>query len=416
MKKVIGGIAGLVFALFGFGIIALVMSLTYSGLQRIFPDNPANQMWGLVIFDIAVIAWALAFAFKSYSLGQYAAAGAGFLVGFAGMGLMVYAEVTLSGQQLTGGAANTAEIGQWMIWAFVIGSLIHVALLWMHHAADPDLATQISTGVAQGLIRDKARAAAEHQLEVEAEHLARAITAEAVAKARRDLHVPGGQIIDLPALPMDNSLHVPSNGYPAPVQKRAPSIFSKQYWQERFGKKQDPRQYEQAVDQTVGNDVETANASRHAWFIGPDGSRMRYWCLDCRAESRDWMSSRPCEHILNATATHRASWAEAAQMIDGLVYNQDHADFDSLSQYDHLRPPGGDRQHPDLVFARIPSSEWNFIMSEWRDYDETNAREAQQSMDARSAELENKDPKTIPDAVKMGIKESGAKPSPFRPE
>jgi hypothetical protein len=35
--------------------------------------------------------------------------------------------------------------------------------------------------------------------------------------------------------------------------------------------------------------------------------------------------------------------------------------------YDYLRPPHGDRQHPDLLLARIPQAP--AILQEWRDYD-----------------------------------------------
>lgn len=41
----------------------------------------------------------------------------------------------------------------------------------------------------------------------------------------------------------------------------------------------------------------------------------------------------------------------------------------------HLRPPHGDRQHPDLIFARIPQA--MDIIQEWLDYDNKRTREIQ---------------------------------------
>ena len=65
------------------------MSLTYGALQKLFPGDFTNQMWGLVMFDIAAMCWAIAFVFQSKSTGQYAVSGLGFIVGFLGTLLMV---------------------------------------------------------------------------------------------------------------------------------------------------------------------------------------------------------------------------------------------------------------------------------------------------------------------------------------
>src|SRR5512133_2512855 len=113
MKKVLGFMSKLVGGLFSIAVLALLMTLTYQALARIFPGSFTNQMWGLVMFDIAAMCWAIAFVFQSKSTGQYAASGIGFITGFLGTLGMVAAEVFLSGQQLT--QANTTQIGQWMV-------------------------------------------------------------------------------------------------------------------------------------------------------------------------------------------------------------------------------------------------------------------------------------------------------------
>jgi len=189
MKKVIGGIAGLFFGVFCVGVIGLLISLTYGALQRLFPGNFTNQLWGLVLYDIATIAWAFAFVFKSKSAGQYVAAGAGFITGFVGTIGMVAAEVTLSSANLTGGQIDTSQIGQWMVYAFIVVTIIHVALIYAHHGADPDIAIQISTGIARGEVRDHAMKDAVKQLDVEKASLARAITLDIVSQVKRDLQL-----------------------------------------------------------------------------------------------------------------------------------------------------------------------------------------------------------------------------------
>jgi hypothetical protein len=44
--------------------------------------------------------------------------------------------------------------------------------------------------------------------------------------------------------------------------------------------------------------------------------------------------------------------------------NDSKADF-MAGKYDYLRPPHGDRQHPDLLQARIPMDVWEVIIREW---------------------------------------------------
>lgn len=189
MKKVIGAIAALIFGLFCLGMIGQVLSLTYGALQKIFVTSSTNQMWGLVNFDIAMIAWGLGFIYKSRSVGQYGAAGAGFLVALLGTIAMIYAEVSLESAGLTGNT-NTQELGQWMVRIFIIASIVHLILIYIHHATSPELSAQISTGVAKGVIIDKAHKDAERQLERETAALAQDITADIVASVRRDLQLP----------------------------------------------------------------------------------------------------------------------------------------------------------------------------------------------------------------------------------
>lgn len=51
----------------------------------------------------------------------------------------------------------------------------------------------------------------------------------------------------------------------------------------------------------------------------------------------------------------------------------------NVRQYDYLMPPHGDRQHPDLVFARIPSDEFHRITQAWQDYDNIRTLEIQRN-------------------------------------
>jgi hypothetical protein len=317
MKKVLGAIAGLVFGLFGIGVIGLVISLTYGALQKIFPDNPTNQMWGLVIFDIATVAWGLGFIFKSKSLGQYGAAGAGFLVGLLGTIAMIYAEVSLESAALTGNT-DTLELGRWMARTFIIASIIHLVLLYMHHGADPELAGQISTGVARGQIIDKARHDAEKQLEAEAPILARDITADIVQSVRRDLQLPIPADPRMPFLPADPRRYE----LPYPIQEDATATDRPLPWSQRLRNWMNgfpKRQPTQPV--SVENTNETwadRTGAIMAWRDTPTG-RVRLWCLACREDGNSWATPEPCEHIQRAKQEEQIDTETALRTRDELL-------------------------------------------------------------------------------------------------
>lgn len=183
MKKVLAQASGIIFAVFGVAILGLLMSLTYSALQRLFPNNFMNQIWGLVMFDIAAMCWALAFVFKSETTGQYAAAAIGFATGFIGTLGMVAAEVILS----SGTATDPQQIAQWMTYGFIIVTVIHAALLYFHHAAAPDIHEKINVGVARGEIVTEAIKQATSTLEVQKAELALTIHNDIVSQVKRDL-------------------------------------------------------------------------------------------------------------------------------------------------------------------------------------------------------------------------------------
>jgi hypothetical protein len=315
MKKVIGGIAGLFFAVFCIGVIGLMISLTYSALGRIFPNDFENQMWGLVIFDIATLAWAFAFVYKSHSVGQYVASGAGFLVGLIGTLGMIAAEVTLSGQNLTGGSVDLGQIGQWMVYGFIACTALHVILVYAHHAAGPELAQQISTGISRGQIRDRAIHDAEKQLEVETAALARDITADIVASVRRDLQLPIPADPRMPFLPAENY-------QPVVMPQERPTNFlsnPRGWFQEKFGKKEQTIPMVTAGPQSMEYVAQTSDALI-AWEDLPDGSRKKWWCKVCRDEGQDdWLTNAPCQHVLKAKSDRQLSKEVAMETFKALL-------------------------------------------------------------------------------------------------
>lgn len=229
MIKVLGKAAGILFAAFGIAILGLLMSLTFGALGKLFPDNFMNQIWGLVLFDIAAMIWALAFVYKSESTGQYAIAAIGFVAAFVGTLGMVAVEVLLSGQEYV---EVQSWVGQWMVYGFIIVTAIHAALLYAHHATAPDIHQRINIGVARGEIVTTAITQATNRLEVEKESLARSIHDDIVAQVKRDLGIPtSNRVLDLPALPVDNSAP-----YPVTFAKETISPLSWAWLRSKFPK------------------------------------------------------------------------------------------------------------------------------------------------------------------------------------
>jgi len=184
MKKVFASITKYIFGAFGIAILGLLMSLTYQALGRIFPGSFENQIWGLILFDIAAICWALAFVFGSETVGQYAVAAIGFLTGFLGTLLMVASEVILGQNLIT---TNAQQIGQWMVYGFIGATALHAILVYAHHGAGPEIRQRIDVGIARGEVTSEAIKQATAMLDAEKTNLARTISADIISQAKRDL-------------------------------------------------------------------------------------------------------------------------------------------------------------------------------------------------------------------------------------
>lgn len=300
MKKVLGFMSKLVASVFSIAVLALLMSLTYGALQRIFPGNFANQMWGLVMFDIAAMCWALMFVFQSHSVGQYGAAGVGFLVGFLGTLGMVAAEVILSGNLITN--VNTEQIGRWMTYGFIIVTALHAALVYIHHGTSPEIAEQINVGVARGEVVSQAIANATKTIEAEKQELSQAIYNDIVSQVKRDLgmHPIQDTVFDRHRYPSELPYPVTWAKEDATAADNRPLSSRFRDWVSNLRKTPTPPTLQQIA--------QTSDALM-AWQETPSGRR-RLWCKVCRDANQDWLSDQPCQHI---------SEAEPGEKIDAEV-------------------------------------------------------------------------------------------------
>ena len=219
MKKIMPHVAGVFFSLFGLGVIALLMSYTFEALAFIFPDNFVSQIMGLVLFDIAAIAWLGAFIYLCKSIMQYAFAFIGFVFGLLGSLAMVAIDVMLGGQEMI---EAPAWINEALIYGFIACAIVHVILVYAYKLAGPEISADISLGIETANITEEAMKQAEEELLRERGAMGRIIAPRLMNNVRRNLGLPvSNDVIDLPAY------DVPDQAQAIPVQipARRPMSF-----------------------------------------------------------------------------------------------------------------------------------------------------------------------------------------------
>jgi len=199
MKEVLRSASKFVFGVFAIAIIAVMMTFTYGGLHRIFGDNIAYVLFGLVLFDIATLCWGIAFIFQSRSVTQYAVAAIGFAVGLVGTLAMIGAEVMLTG--MTPEQIAASPIPTWMRYGFIIVVAIHVVLVYVHHGADPEIAEEINNGVMVGKVIDEGHKKAQQRMDVMSDYVASQLMIGTLDNAMRLISARTGQQVFLPRPP-----------------------------------------------------------------------------------------------------------------------------------------------------------------------------------------------------------------------
>jgi len=197
MKKLLPSFAGVLFALFALGVAGATLFYSFSGLGLIFPNDLAGQIFGMTLFDLAVLVWFLVFIAKCESTMQYVLSGIGFLIGLAGTLGLVGIEVGLASGMLEAGT-----MAKPLTYIFVSVLIGHLVLLYAHHVSAPHIAAEISLGVEKAKITDKAEKDAVALLTQNQNVLAAPLARELVARVMHDLNLQPaqGEVLELPAM------------------------------------------------------------------------------------------------------------------------------------------------------------------------------------------------------------------------
>ena len=232
MKKIMPTIANVFFALFGAGVIALLMSYTFSALAHVFPDNFTAQIMGMLLYDLAALAWLGAFIYLCKSVAQYAFAFIGFVFGLGGSLLMVAIEVMLGGQQMI----DAPEwVNQALIYGFIFSAIVHVTLYYSYKLAAPEISADISLGFETAQITEEAMKQAEAQLLQQRGVLGGVIAPRLITNVKRNLGLPVSEdVIDAPGwVNVPNEAPIPvtfSQSMPTattPQRQKSPGLFDR---------------------------------------------------------------------------------------------------------------------------------------------------------------------------------------------
>lgn len=197
MKKIMPHVAAVFFSLFGLAVIALLMSYTFEALAYLFPDNFVSQLMGMILFDIAALAWLGAFIYLCKSVMQYTFAFIGFVFGLMGSLLMVAVDVMLGGQEMI---AAPDWINSALVYGFIFTAVTHVVLVYSYKLAAPEISADISLGIETAQITEEGMKQAENELLRERGALGKVLAPRLMNNVRRNLGLPvSGDVIDLPA-------------------------------------------------------------------------------------------------------------------------------------------------------------------------------------------------------------------------
>jgi len=197
MKKLMPFVGAALLVLFTIGVFVIVMSLSYRALGLIFPDDLFDQAIGLLLFDAAAVVWFLVFVYQSHSTMQYVFALFGFGIGLLGTIALVGIEVAISSGMLV-----VADMIKPLTYIFIAVAVAHVVLLYLRHAAGPEVSSKINLGVEKAKIQDEGMRQAEQQLDIVRSQLGEAIRARLLDEVLRDLDL-APRVIDAKALPLE---------------------------------------------------------------------------------------------------------------------------------------------------------------------------------------------------------------------
>lgn len=216
MKKLLPMFAGVLFGAFALGVAGATLYYSFNGLKLIFPNDLAGVLFGMMLFDFAVLTWFLVFISKCESTMQYVFSGIGFLIGLGGTLGLVGIEIGLSSGMLEQGT-----MAKPLTYIFVGVLVGHLLLIYAHHGSAPDINASISMGVDLARVVSEGQKQAEEETKRQTADLGRVIANRQMEEVYRRMNIRP-QIIDAKALPLYDDLNTTTNNYPVQAKAKTP--------------------------------------------------------------------------------------------------------------------------------------------------------------------------------------------------
>lgn len=243
MKRIMPAVGGIFFAAFSVAIVVFLLSLSWSALSRIFPENIVNQLFGLANFDFAALGWLLCFIYVAKGSAQRPIAFVMFMVSLLGTLVIVALEIGLST-----GWFEMASVMTPLSILLTVMTFLHMAAIYLFHLNDPEVAARIESESDKDAIIDQAQKDTTEALNVLRPGLARQLAQSQVAAALRDLGLPA--VVDGVSYALDDP--APASDLAAkPHQEKAreagaeptgvkPGLMDWQGWNLFGGRKDEP--------------------------------------------------------------------------------------------------------------------------------------------------------------------------------
>ncbi len=133
LLKTIGSGAKFVFSAI---VFAFVLSLSYSFAQTIYPDNPANQLMVMALYDVAALIWFAVFMYAAKGTAQRALSISMFIISLAGVLLLVAAE-TISAETASIGGLDIQTLQGYATWSIVLLAGLNLFCGYLYYIISP---------------------------------------------------------------------------------------------------------------------------------------------------------------------------------------------------------------------------------------------------------------------------------------
>ena len=192
MKQVFSGAGHIVLAIFTVAIIVFMAIMNYQTLGRVFPDDPSQQLWGMVLFTGGTLCWFTIFLLASRGF-QRPIALVMFFLSLGGEVLYSAADVIMGGQKWI---EQTPALGTYVIYSFIFLTFAHGLALYIHFFVKPEVWASVDLEAIEDSVKKMAQERAAELINLRIEPMADQLAARVTNSVYANLRLPVPDVID----------------------------------------------------------------------------------------------------------------------------------------------------------------------------------------------------------------------------